>query len=118
MRFVVSSHAAERFQERVTPALDRSASAERLRVLLAEHGQRVEFPAWRDDDETHEKNRDLLWFLIGDDLAALCEPSRRGDTMVVVTVTHRGLISASTRARRNVARARRQHQRRDRRRGI
>lgn len=94
----ISSHAAQRFAERVRPGLTVHGAMEELRrlVLVA---TRSEFaPAWLTTDDEHQS-----YLLIGDDV---CLPLKRsGQRLVATTCLTRELITPWERAKRNRLRA-------------
>lgn len=116
VRFVITGHAARRFQERIAPGLDVDDCVRRLKAMLELHGRRVELPPWLPPfDQPIDDPRRLhdVWFMVGDDLAAVCVPKNAAGTLMTVkTVTCRGLIGEDTRARRNHARSVASHRRR------
>lgn len=83
MNVWVSTHAADRFAERVRPGLDRKAATLELARLCREFGRRVEWPPW-----LHGAAQDgMVCIEISDGIIALAEGSAR---LRVVTVMTRG----------------------------
>lgn len=92
MIFLVSTHAAERYQERIRPGLDVAAAGDELHRMLNTVAQPVPTrPAWVFDYRPTGGPSDA-WFMIGPDIAVPCARRNPG-VYRAITVLHRAYHS-------------------------
>lgn len=99
----LTTHAIERFQQRVRPGLDLEAAGDELARLLATAAIVQDPPDWF----ARRQARVACSYLVVGDLVLPLQQSRSGDgTLVAVSCIPRGSLSEMARARRNSARRR------------
>jgi hypothetical protein len=99
-----SSHAVDRFQERVRPTLDEVSALRELRRLVHHGTIATEPPGWL---QATARQRAPLYLVIGDLVLPLDISRRSNDQLIALTVIPRGSLSTNARALRNARRARR-----------
>lgn len=93
----LTTHAVERYHERLCPGLRLADARKRLELLILEHGQLVQAPPeWIANQHDH---RERLWLMLGEDVAL---PVTRSGW--VVSCLARGGLSPTVRQRRKYRR--------------
>ena len=100
----LTTHAVDRFHERVRPALTRAAAEDELARLVLFGSIFSEAPAWF---AIRQRQRAAAYLVIGDLVLPLEPVGTGGDAYSAVTCIARGGISETARFRRNGRRHRR-----------
>jgi hypothetical protein len=102
--YVTTTHAVERFRERVRPGLTWDAAERELAQLLRAGEAKPEAPSWLADVQ---RQRADLYLIVGDIVFPLAASEVRPGRWLVTTCIARGGLSGVARKRRNDRRRRR-----------